>query len=64
MKKSLNNKINDALLKFKEDVLVNNKSVSYTDVEEVIYQALGLDEKVGHIIGLSYEAGTRFNDLQ
>ena len=64
LEKSLNHKINLALLKFKEDVLVNNKSVSYAAVEEVIYQALGLDEKVGHIIGLSYEAGTRFNDLQ
>ena len=64
LEKSLNDKINVALSKFKEDVLVNNKSVSYATVENVIYQALGLDEKVGHIIGLSYEPGTRFNNLQ
>ena len=64
LEKSLNHKINVALLEFKEDVLVNNKSFSYLDVEEVIHQALGLDEKIGHIIGLSYEPGTRFNDLQ
>lgn len=64
LEKSLNDKINVALSKFKEDVLVNNKSVSYATVENVIHQALGLDEKVGHIIGLSYEPGTRFNNLQ
>ena len=63
LEKSLNNKINRALAKFKEDVLINNQSFTYADVEEVIHQALDLDDKVGHIIGLSYEPGSRLDNI-
>ena len=59
----MNNKINRALAKFKEDVLINNQSFTYADVEEVIHQALDLDDKVGHIIGLSYEPGSRLDNI-
>lgn len=63
LEKSLDDKINNALTKFKEDVLVNNRSCTYSDVMEVIHQALGLDDKAGHIMGLSYEPNKRFNNI-
>ena len=56
-------KIDRALAEFKEDVLINNKSFTYNDVREAIFETLDLDYKVGLVEGLKYDAGGRFRDI-